>query len=234
MTLLKYKNHISIKSMAMEDRPREKFLQYGRTYLSDAELLAILIGTGSKKVSALDVARQLLDMYSNNLEMFGNSTIKELQSVKGVGLAKAITISAALELGVRRQYYVAEEKPLISSSRAAFNLIAPYLLHKNKEELWVLFLNRSNRLTGRKKLSEGGVSSTIIDPKIIFYEAINAGCSGFILAHNHPSGNLNPSDADITNTKKISSLSKMMEISFFDHIIVAGDTYYSFSDNGYM
>lgn len=234
MAELQYKNHISIKSMAQEDRPREKFLHQGKTYLSDAELVAILLGTGSRNKSALDIARQLLSMYGNNLESFGNSTIKELMTIKGVGLAKAIILSAALELGIRRQYHIAEEKPLINSSQAAFEIIAPCLLQKTKEELWIVFLSRSNKMIGRKKLSEGGISSTVIDPKIVFYEAINAGCSGFILAHNHPSGNLTPSSADISITKKISSLAKMMEISFFDHIIVGGKKYYSFNDNGGM
>lgn len=229
-----YLNRNAIKMMALEDRPREKFVTHGKSYLTDTELIAILLGSGNKTHSALDLARVLLEKFQNNLNYFGKAGLKELESVKGIGPTKAIMLSAALELGRRRHFYVGEEKPKILSSRQAYDIIAVNLIDKSREELWGLFLNRSNKLIYKKKLSEGGVSATTMDPKVIFYEALTSGCSGFILAHNHPSGNLKPSNSDIVNTQRIIEAGNFLELQLLDHIIVAGNSYTSMTDDGYI
>lgn len=220
--------------MAAKDRPREKFMFHGKSYLTDTELVAILLRSGTQAHSAIDLARLILEKFQNDLNDFGRADIKDLASIKGIGQAKAITLSAALELGRRRHFFIGEEKPQITSSRQAYEVIAACLIDKPKEELWGIFLNRSNKLIYKKKLSEGGISTTTMDPKVIFCEALTSGCSGFILAHNHPSGNIKPSSADIINTKKIIKGGIFLDIQLLDHIIIAGNTYTSLADEGYM
>jgi DNA repair protein RadC len=223
---------MNIKSWSPEDRPREKLLLKGTPALSDAELIAILLGSGTAKLSAVDVAKKVLAHVDHNLDHLARLSVKELMKAKGIGEAKAITIVAAMELGRRRKEQSPEEKPKLESSVAAFNMIKGELQDLPHEEFWVLLLNRSNRLIKKKRVSEGGVSGTVADPKIIFKLALDELASGIILAHNHPSQNLKPSDSDISLTKKMKEAGKLLEIAVLDHIIVAGHEYFSFIDEG--
>lgn len=223
---------MNIKSWSPEDRPREKLLLKGTSALSDAELIAILLGSGTAKLSAVDVAKKILAHVDNNLDNLAKLSIKELMKAKGIGEAKAITIVAAMELGRRRKEQAPEEKPKLESSLSAFNLIKGDLQDLPHEEFWVLLINRANRLIKKKRISEGGVSGTVADPKIIFKLAVDELASGIILAHNHPSKNLKPSESDISLTKKLKEAGKFLEIAVLDHIIVGGHQYFSFADEG--
>jgi DNA repair protein RadC len=223
---------LNIKSWSPEDRPREKLLSKGTSALSDAELIAILLGTGTAKLSAVDVAKKVLVHVGNNLDNLAKLSVKELMKAKGIGEAKAITIVAAMELGRRRKEQAPEEKPKLDTSRAAFDVVKSDLQDLTHEEFWVLLLNRANRLIKKKRISEGGVSGTVADPKIIFKLALEELASGIILAHNHPSKNLKPSESDINLTKKLREAGKMLEITVLDHIIIAGHQYFSFTDEG--
>src|SRR6185369_5441502 len=225
-------NPMSIKSWSPEDRPREKLLLKGTSALSDAELIAILLGSGTTKLSAVDVAKKVLSHVENNLDNLAKLSIKELMKAKGIGEAKAITIVAAMELGRRRKEQSPEEKPKLETSKSAFDMIRGDLQDLPHEEFWVLLLNRANRLVKKKRVSEGGVSGTVADPKIIFKLALDELASGVILAHNHPSNNLKPSDSDLSLTKKLKEAGKLLEIAVLDHIIVAGQQYFSFADEG--
>lgn len=223
---------MNIKSWSPEDRPREKLLLKGTSALSDAELIAILIGSGTTKLSAVDVAKKVLAHVDNNLDGLAKLSIKDLMKAKGIGEAKAIAIVAALELGRRRKEQSPEEKPKMESSKIAFDLIKGDLMDLPHEEFWVLLLNRANRLIRKKRISEGGVSGTVADPKIIFKLAVEELASGVIVVHNHPSGNLKPSESDINLTKKLKEAGKLLEISLLDHLIIAQDRYFSFADEG--
>lgn len=225
---------LNIKSWSPEDRPREKLLLKGNQALSDAELIAILIGSGTPKLSAVELSKKILQQSDNNLNNLARLGVKDLMKIKGIGEAKAITIVAALELGRRRKESDPEEKPKISSSRDAFDLLKSDLMDLPKEEFWVLCLNRANRLMKKKRVSEGGVSGTVADPKIIFKLALDELASGIIVAHNHPSGNLQPSQNDIDLTKKLKEAGKFLEISLLDHVIVANQKYLSFADEGML
>ncbi|HEV8512583.1 MAG TPA: DNA repair protein RadC [Cyclobacteriaceae bacterium] len=223
---------MNIKSWSPEDRPREKLLSKGISSLSDAELIAILIGSGTAKLSAVDVAKKVLAYVENNLDSLAKLTVKELMKAKGIGEAKAITIVAALELGRRRKDQSPDEKPKIDGSKTAFDLIKGDLMDLPHEEFWVILLNRANRMIRKKRVSEGGVSGTVADPKIIFKLAVDELASGIIVVHNHPSGNLKPSESDINLTKKIKEAGKVLEIAMLDHLIIAHDRYFSFADEG--
>lgn len=223
---------IGIKSWSPEDRPREKLLLKGTSALSDAELIAILLGSGTAKLSAVDVAKKVLAHVDHSLDNLAKLSVKELMKAKGIGEARGITIVAAMELGRRRKEQSPEEKPKLESSLSAFNMIKGELQDLPHEEFWVLLLNRSNRLIKKKRISEGGVSGTVADPKIIFKLALDELASGLILAHNHPSKNLKPSDSDLSLTKKLKEAGKLLEIAVLDHIIVAGQQYFSFTDEG--
>ena len=223
---------MNIKSWSPEDRPREKLLSKGISSLSDAELIAILIGSGTAKLSAVDVAKKVLAYVENNLDSLAKLTVKELMKAKGIGEAKAITIVAALELGRRRKDQSPDEKPKIDGSKTAFDLIKGDLMDLPHEEFWVILLNRANRVIRKKRVSEGGVSGTVADPKIIFKLAVDELASGIIVVHNHPSGNLKPSESDINLTKKIKEAGKVLEIAMLDHLIIAHDRYFSFADEG--
>jgi DNA repair protein RadC len=225
---------LNIKNWAAEDRPREKLLLKGKSALSDAELIAILLGTGTTTQSAVDLAKNVLQNAGNNLHDLARLTVKDLTKVKGIGEAKAITIVAALELGRRRKELEPEEKPKIGSSRDAYEIVKSELLDIPHEEFWVLLLNRANRVIRKMQISQGGVAGTVADPKIIFKLALEELASGIILAHNHPSGNLNASQADIDLTKKIKEAGKLLEIQVLDHLIIAGQKYFSFTDEGMM
>jgi len=223
---------LNIKNWSPEDRPREKLVMKGTGALSDAELIAILIGTGTTKITAVELARQMLQHVNNDLHSLARLTVKDLMKIKGIGEAKAITIVAALELGRRRKELEPEAKPKIASSKDAFELLRGDLMDLPKEEFWVLLLNRANRVIAKRRISEGGVSGTVADPKIIFKLALEELASGVIVAHNHPSGNLSASQQDIDLTRKLREGGKLLEIQLLDHIIVAGTRYYSFADNG--
>jgi DNA repair protein RadC len=223
---------LNIKDWNPEDRPREKLLLKGTSALSDAELIAILIGSGTANLSAVDVSKKVLLHGKNNLNELAKLSVKELMKVKGIGEAKAITIVAALELGRRRKEVDVEEKPKINVSKDAFDLIKGDLIDLPHEEFWVLLLNRANRVIKKKRVSEGGVTGTVADPKIIFKMALEELACGIVMAHNHPSSNLSPSQSDRDLTKKMKEAGKFLDVTLFDHIIVAGNNYFSFADEG--
>ena len=220
----------SIKNWAEDDRPREKLLNKGAKALSDAELLAILIGSGSRSQSAVDLSRQILQDMNNDLRILSQKSVVELTRYKGIGQAKAVSIVAAMEL-VRRKKFNTNDKVKISSSRQVYQEMYSLLSDIKHEEFWAVYLDRKNVIINKKQISLGGVSSTTVDTKIIFKNALDLLASGMILVHNHPSGSLNPSPQDIDLTKKIKDGSKMLDISLIDHIIIAGEQYYSFADD---
>lgn len=234
ITEMEYKTDkfAGIKAWAEDDRPREKFLLKGKQSLSNAELLAILIATGTRNESAVDLARKILLLTSDNLNELGKLTVNDLKKVKGIGQAKALTIAAALELGRRRKEEDAKEVKIITSSRDAFNYFDPLLSDLPHEEFWILLLARNRKVLTRIKISEGGIAGTVVDTKIIMKHALENLASYIVLCHNHPSGNLNPSDADLSITKKLVQAAKTLDMDVVDHIIVANNKYYSFSDNG--
>src|SRR6267154_1262160 len=219
---------MNIKSWSPEDRPREKLLLKGTSALSDAELIAILLGSGTANLSAVDVAKKLLAHVENNLDSLAKLSVKELMKAKGVGEAKAIAVVAAMELGRRRKDQGPDEKPKIEGAKTAFELIKGDLMDLPHEEFWVILLNRANRMMKKKKVSEGGVSGTVADPKIIFKLALEELASGVIVVHNHPSANLAASQSDVDLTKKLKEAGKFLEVQLLDHLIIAGQKYFSF------
>lgn len=221
---------ISIKNWAEDDKPREKLLSKGASSLSNAELIAILIGSGTKNISALELSKEILHLSDNNINSLGKKSIPELIKHKGIGTAKAITIVAALELGKRRKAEDILNQNKITKSIDVFNVFLPFLGDINHEEFWILTLNRSNKIIKKHKISQGGLSSTIIDNKLIFNLVLSDLASSIVLCHNHPSGNLNPSNNDIEITKKITEAAKLFDIKVLDHIIVTQTNYYSFAD----
>ena len=223
---------LTIKSWSPEDRPREKMLLKGTTALSDAELVAILIGSGTPKLSAVELSKKILLLGNNNLNELAKLSIKDLTKIKGIGEAKAITIVAALELGRRRKEKDPEEKPKITTSKDAFDLLKGDMMDLPTEEFWVLLMNRAHRVIKKKRVSEGGVAGTVADPKVIFNMALEELACGIIVAHNHPSGNLQASQSDIDLTKKLKEAGKLMEIQLLDHLIIADQKYLSFADEG--
>jgi len=227
-------SHIAIHAWAEDDQPREKLLQKGRQALSDAELIAILLGSGSRGESAVALAQRILRGVDNNLQELGKISVTDLQNHKGMGTAKSVTLIAALELGRRRQLSDLRERPRINSSQDSYKAIAPLINDLSHEEFWLLLLNRNNEIIGRERLSTGGFSSTVVDVKMVFKIAIDARAIAFIAVHNHPSGNLNPSQADEIITKKLLEASKILEIQLLDHLIISEQGYYSFRDHDKM
>jgi len=226
---------LSIRQWAIEDRPREKLLQKGIASLSDAELLAILIGSGSQKESAVDLSRKILMDAQNNLNELGKASIESLQNhYHGVGQAKAIIIVAALELGRRRQLSSPMERPQIKKSEDVFDLMHPVVADLPHEEFWILILNQANKVITRFNSSKGGISGTVIDVRIIMEKALYQRASSLILCHNHPSGNKKPSKADINITQKLAEAGKILDIQVLDHVIVAENHYFSFADEGML
>ncbi|SKC79082.1 RadC family protein [Ohtaekwangia koreensis] len=225
---------LGIKSWSPEDRPREKLILKGRSSLSDAELIAILLGSGTTTLSAVDLAKKILLSADNSLHRLAHLTIKDLVKIKGIGEAKAITIIAALELGRRRKNLDADEKPKITSSKDAFDVLKSELLDIPHEEFWIVLVNRANIVLKKQRISIGGVAGTVADPKIIFKLALDELASGIILAHNHPSGNLSASVADHSLTKKLKEGAKLLDIQILDHLIIANQRYYSFADEGVL
>lgn len=224
-----YEN-LSIKQWAVEDRPREKLLSKGIQSLSDTELIAILIGSGTKNESAVELAKKILKSTSNNLNELSRKNVNELEKFNGIGKAKAISIVAAMELGRRRKLSEVLQKKQITSSRDVFDFFQPFLGDLSYEEFWILHLSRSNRILAWKKISQGGISGTVIDVRLILKDALENTCSSLIICHNHPSGNLQPSEADIAITHKIKEAAKLMDIKLLDHIILGNGTYFSFAD----
>ena len=225
---------LKITDWAVEDRPREKLIQKGIASLSDAELLAILISSGTKDKSAVDLGRELLSVANNNLNSLGKLTIADLKKLRGIGTARAVTILAALELGRRRKLTEVQDVPQIRSSKDIADIFQPLLSDLLHEEFWILFLNRSNKVINKMKLSQGGISGTVTDVRIVMKTAIEYLASGIIVCHNHPSGNLNPSESDTKITQKIKEAGNLMDIQLLDHIIISDKDYYSFADNGLL
>ncbi|TXI71386.1 MAG: JAB domain-containing protein [Cyclobacteriaceae bacterium] len=218
----------------MEDRPREKLALKGKATLSDAELIAILLGTGTSKLSAVDLGKNILQTVNNDLNELARLSVKDLMKIKGIGEAKAITIISALELGRRRKDLQVEERPRVMGSADAYEILKADLLDIPHEAFWILLLNRANRVIKKHQVSQGGVAGTVADPKIIFKVAVEELASGIILAHNHPSGNLAASQADIDLTKKLKESGKLLDIQVLDHIIVGDKSYFSFADEGLL
>ncbi len=221
---------LSIKNWAVEDRPREKMLASGIQSLSDAELIALLIGSGTRKVSAVDLARQILYMAGNNLDKLGKYSVSDFKKLKGIGQARAISIVAALELGKRRKHTDAPEYAKITGSNEVFNLMYPILSDLVHEEFWILILNRANKVIDKRKISQGGITGTVTDIRLILKMAVDNLATSIILCHNHPSGNLQPSDADISITRRLKESASLMDISLLDHLIISGKSFFSFAD----
>jgi DNA repair protein RadC len=223
-------NYLRIKDWALEDRPREKLLSKGIQSLSDAELIAILVGSGSKNETAVELCKRILASVSNDLNTLGKMSIQDLMKFKGIGEAKAISIISAMELGRRRKISEIMEKKQINSSSEAYELFVSLLGDLQHEEFWVLYLNRSNKIIHQLKLSQGGIAGTVIDVRIALKHAIEKLATGIILCHNHPSGNIQPSQSDIKLTKTFRDAAKIMDITLHDHLIVSDGNYFSFAD----
>lgn len=224
----------TIKSWAQDDRPREKLLRKGRGSLSDAELLAILIGSGSRNETAVDLCKKILAKTGNSLNELGKLTLKQLIEFKGVGEAKALTIIAALELGRRRRSEEALEKKKITSSTSVYELMLPVIGDLPHEEFWVVYLNNSNKVIDKFQLSKGGITGTLVDVRLALKRALELGATSIILTHNHPSGNLSPSTADKQLTQKLKTAGESLDIKVLDHVIVTEKSYFSFADEGLL
>ncbi|WP_185140210.1 DNA repair protein RadC [Proteiniphilum sp. X52] len=224
---------LSIKQWAEEDRPREKLLLKGVSVLSDSELLAILIGSGNDKQSAVELAQHILLEAGNDLNQLARMSVSDLMNnFRGIGQAKAVALIAALELGRRRKGVEKPQKKKITSSRAAYEHFYPLLSDLNHEETWALLTDRSNKVLSSIQVSRGGISGTVVDIRLVLREALSRYASGIILGHNHPSGQCRPSPQDTHLTKKLKEAAQWMDISLLDHIIVCGENYFSFADEG--
>lgn len=224
----------SIKNWAEDDRPREKLLLKGQRALSDSELLAIIMGSGSRNESAVELAKRILSSVDNNWNHLSKLTAKDLCKFKGIGEAKAISIITALEIGRRRAAQGISEKPKIGSSQDAFRLLQSIIGDSNVEEFWVLYLNQANLVIRKEQISKGGISQTAVDVRVILKIALEEMATGIFLAHNHPSGNLAPSEADKQITRKIKTAAASMDIEVLDHLIVTQKSYFSFADEGIL
>jgi DNA repair protein RadC len=229
-----YQDKISIKSWAEEDRPREKLSTQGRRALSDAELIAILIGSGSRTESAVELSKRILYHYDNDLNKLAKASIAELSNFRGIGEAKAISIIAALEIGRRRNDTETKAIETILSSRDGYNIMRRHLVDLNHEEFWIILLGRASKFLGKELISKGGLSTTVADPKVIYHTALQYHATGIILVHNHPSGTLKPSQQDIQLTRNLAAAGKMLEINVFDHLIITDNGFFSFGDEGLL
>ncbi|MDR1129412.1 MAG: DNA repair protein RadC [Prevotellaceae bacterium] len=223
---------LTIKSWAEEDRPREKMIEKGASVLSDAELVAIILGSGTREMTAVDSAKNLLNGADNDLNKLGKMSIRDLQKFKGIGAARAVTVAAAMELGRRRKDYGRREREKITHSKDVQDIFYPLLSDLPYEEFWMLFLNKSNSVITKVKISMGSTDQAVIDMKIIAKSAVECLASSAIAVHNHPSGNMNPSKHDISLTAKIREALAFFGIPLLDHIIISDDRYYSFADEG--
>lgn len=220
----------SIKNWSQDDQPREKLRDKGRTALSDAELIAILIGSGNREESAVALCKRIFASVENNLNALGKLSIQQLMTFKGIGEAKAITIAAALELGRRRRIEDALQFKKITSSRSVFEIMQPVLGDLPHEEFWILYLNNSNKVIQKNQLSKGGITGTLVDVRLVLKNALEVGATALILCHNHPSGTLKPSLADRDITQKLKSAAQSLDIKVLDHLIVTEKAYFSFAD----
>lgn len=224
----------SIKEWAADDRPREKMMDKGKAVLSNAELIAILIGSGNSELSAVELSRSILDSVDNDLIALSNLTLDDLIQHKGIGEAKAITIMAALELGKRRRGAEANLPTEVKDSKDSFERFLPYIDDMRQEHFLVLYLNQSNHALKVECISNGGTTHVIADPKLIFKNALSLNATAIILGHNHPSGNPRPSEDDRQLTKKLVAAGKLLDINVIDHVIIGNERYYSFRDHGEM
>lgn len=225
---------LAIKSWAIEDRPREKLMLKGKTVLSDAELIAILIGSGSRNETAVELSKRILNSVNNNINALASLSLEKLMEFKGIGEARAISIITALELGKRRHFEQIEIKPQITSSKNAYAIIQPIIGDLLHEEFWALYLNNSNKVIKKKLMSKGGITTTMVDVRVLFREAVELSSVGLIVCHNHPSGKLTPSKSDKELTKKIKEAGAILDIKLLDHLIITQKDYFSFADNGIL
>ena len=225
---------LTIKSWAIDDRPREKLVAKGKSTLSDAELIAILIGSGNRQESAVALSKRMLQSVNGNINELAKLSVEKLTTFKGIGEAKAISIITALELGKRRQLETAMEKPKITSSVAVFNLLQPIIGDLEHEEFWVLFLNNSNKVVAKNQISKGGLTATVVDVRLLFKRALELAAVAIIVCHNHPSGKLQPSDADQQLTQKINEAGTTLDIKLLDHLIITEKAYFSFADENLL
>ncbi|TDE00184.1 RadC family protein [Flavobacterium sandaracinum] len=221
-----------ITNWSEDDKPREKLMLKGKSVLSDAELIAILIGSGSRNESAVDLSKRILASVDNNLNALGKLSLSQLIQFKGIGEAKAISIIAALELGRRRRSEDAVELKKITSSKIIFEIMQPIIGELPHEEFWIIYMNNSNKVIAKSQLSKGGITGTLVDVRIVFKTALEMGATALILCHNHPSGTLIPSDADKQITRKLKLAGDSLEIKVLDHLIVTENSYFSFADEG--
>lgn len=223
-------NSFSIKNWSQDDQPREKLRDKGKSALSDAELVAILIGSGSREESAVDLCKRILASVDHNLNALGKLSIKQLMEFKGIGEAKAITIAAAMELGRRRRLEDVVQLDKITSSRSVFDVMQPVLGELPHEEFWILYLNNSNKVIQKNQLSKGGITGTLVDVRLVLKSALEVGATSLILCHNHPSGTLKPSQADKDITMKLKTAAQSLDIKVLDHLIITEKAYFSFAD----
>ena len=223
---------VSIKNWKEDDRPREKLLAKGKSVLSDAELVAILISSGSRSESAVDLSKRILASVGNNLNALAKLSVSNLIEFKGIGEAKAISIITALELGRRRRLEEALVQPKMNSSKAVFEIMQPIIGDLQHEEFWVLYLNNSNAIVSKMQLSKGGITGTLVDTRLLFKKAMELTATAIILAHNHPSGALKPSKSDKNLTQKIKAAGATLDIKVLDHLIITEKVYFSFADSG--
>ena len=224
----------TIKNWSLDDKPREKLLYKGKVTLSDAELVAILIGSGNRNESAVALCQRILASVDNNLSALGKLSVKQLMEFNGIGEAKAITIAAALELGRRRRSEEALERYKITSSISVFELMQPLIGELEHEEFWIIYLNNSNKVILKNQLSKGGITGTLVDVRLVLKNALEVGAIGIILVHNHPSGALKPSEADKQITNKLKTAAQSLDIKVLDHLIVTEKAYFSFADEGIL
>ncbi|AZA57480.1 MULTISPECIES: RadC family protein [Chryseobacterium] len=225
---------MSIKFLAEDDRPREKFLLKGKSSLSDSELLAIIMGSGNRDETAVELARRILASVNNNWNQLSLLSVKDLMKFKGVGEVKAISIATALEIGRRKVSQEVPDKPVISSSSVAYDIFRNHLSDLRTEEFWAIFLNRSNKVIHFAQLTQGGINQSIVDIRVLFKTALDHFSTGIIIAHNHPSGSLQPSREDVEITRNIKIAGETMNIQLLDHLIITQNSYFSFSDDGLL
>ncbi|MFT6281163.1 MAG: DNA repair protein RadC [Salibacteraceae bacterium] len=223
-----------IKYWAEDDRPREKMLTKGKNALSDAELLAIVLGSGTKELSAVEVARSILEDVNNDLEALSRRSVNDLKKYPGIGEVRAIEILAVMEISRRRRRTKSKGKPSVRCSGDSYNFLVPFFTDLEHEEFYVLYLNRANNILAYEQLSKGGVSGTVADGKIIFSQALQHKACAVILAHNHPSGQLKPSASDIKLTKSLVKFGRLIDIQVLDHLIITANNYFSFVDEGIL
>ena len=223
-----------ITNWSEDDKPREKLMNKGKASLSDAELIAILIGSGSRNESTVQLSKRILSSVDNNLNALGKLSLQQLMNFKGIGEAKAISIQAAMELGRRRRAEEVVELQKITSSKSIFELMQPVIGELSHEEFWIIYLNNSNKVLSKSQLSKGGITGTLVDVRLVFKAALEMGAVSIILSHNHPSGALQPSEADKQITKKLKLAGESLDIRILDHLIITENHYYSFADEGIL